>query len=161
MKSNTNWKAVAAAAMGASLLGGAAWAAQSDGAGAMAQSCQKVMGGAMSMMGGMSCCAPKTGAEQPAQPAQAEQEAQVQRATVVINDGYTPNKVNVQAGKPLELTFESKGDGCANTVSIPALKQSFTLQNGEKKTLTFTPKKGQAIAFVCGMGMYRGQIAAR
>lgn len=158
MNRNTNWKAVAGAALGTGLLNGAAWAAQSGSAGAMAQSCQKVMGGAMSRMGGMSCCAPKTGAEQPAQ---AEQEAQVQRATVVINDGYTPNKVNVQAGKPLELMFESKGDSCANTVSIPALKQTFTLQSGGKKTLTFTPKKGQTIAFACGMGMYRGQIVAR
>ena len=158
MKRNTNWKVGAGVALGASLLAGAAWATQSGNAGTMAQGCQKMMGGAMSMMSGsMSCCARKGGASQPAQ---ATQDKDTQRASITIEDGYKPATVNVQAGKPLELTFVAKGDSCANTVSIPSLKQSFTLKNGEKKIITFTPKKGTT-TFSCAMDMYRGQLVAK
>ena len=157
MKRNTNWKAIAGVALGAILLGGAAWAAQSGNAGVMTQGCQKMMGGAMSMMSGMSCCARKDGA---AQPTEAKQSKDVQRATVTINGGYEPATINVKAGKPLTLTFVSKGESCANAVSIPSLKQSFTLKNGEKKSITVTPKKGTT-TFSCAMGMYEGKVVAK
>ncbi len=156
MKHNMK-KAAAGAVLGASLFSGAAWAAQAGGAGAVMQGCQKMMGGAMSMMGGMSCCAPKGGGSQPAQ---ASQSKDVQRATVTIKDGYEPSTINVKAGKPVELTFLSKSDSCANSVSIPALDKTCTLENGGKTTITFTPKKGTT-AFRCAMGMVRGQVIAR
>ncbi len=157
MKHNTNFKNMVGIALGASLIGGAAWAAQSGNIGTMAQGCQKMMGGAMSMMGGMSCCAPKTDA---GAAAEAKQDAQLQRATITVNDGYTPGTVNVQVGKPLELTFVARGQSCANTVLIPVLKQTFSLKSGEKKTLSFTPQKGTT-TFRCSMGMYGGQIVAK
>ena len=157
MKHNTNGKTMAGIALGASLLGGAAWAAQSGNAGTMAQGCQKIMGSAMSRMGGMSCCAPKGSA---GQPAAATQSQDIQRATVTIKDGYTPSTINVKAGKPVELTFIGKGSSCANTVNIPALDKTLTLKDGEKKTLTFTPKKGQTLAFACPMNMFKGEVVA-
>ena len=158
MKRNTNWKVGAGVALGASLLAGAAWATQSGNAGTVAQGCQKMMGGAMSMMSGsMSCCARKGDASQPAQ---ATQDKDTQRATITIEDGYKPATVNAKAGKPLTLTFVSKGESCANAVHIPSLKQSFTLKKGEKKSITFTPQKGTT-AFACGMGMYRGKVVAK
>ncbi len=154
MKRNTNWKAVAGVALGTSVIGGVAWAAQSGNAGTMAQGCQKMMG---SMMSGMSCCAPKGGA---AQPAQATQSRDIQRAAVTIQDGYSPAAINVKADKPMELTFLAKGQSCANTVSIPALGKTLALKDGEKTTVTFTPQKGTT-AFSCAMGMYRGQVVAK
>ncbi len=157
MKRNTSWKVVAGVALGASLLGGAAWATQAGNAATMAQGCHKMMGGAMSMMQGMSCCARKGSASQPAE---AKQDKNVQRATVTIRDGYEPATINVKAGKPVELTFLSNGDSCANTVSIPSLDKTLTLKKGEKTTVTLTPKKGTT-TFSCAMGMYRGQIVAK
>ncbi len=86
----------------------------------------------------------------------------VQRVTVTIDgSGYKPATVNVKAGQPVRLTFLSKGSSCANTVNIPALKKTLVLKTGQKKILTFTPKKGQTLAFACGMGMYKGRIVAR
>ena len=150
MKRNTNWKAMAGVALGTSVLGGAAWAAQSGKAGTM-------MNGAMNMMSGMSCCAPKSSA---GQPTQATQSQDAQRATVTIKNGYTPATINVRAGKPVQLTFVGKRESCANAVSIPALGKTLTLKDGEKTTVTFTPQKGTT-TFSCAMGMYRGQVVAK
>jgi plastocyanin domain-containing protein len=153
MTYNTNWNMVVGLALGASLLGGVAWAVQPSNAGTMA-SCQKMMGTAMS---GMSCCAPKTVT---GKTEQATQGKDVQRATIFINGGYEPSTINVKAGKPLELVFTAKGESCANSVSIPTLGKTLTLKDGEKTTIRFTPKKGTT-TFSCEMGMYRGQVIAQ
>lgn len=60
----------------------------------------------------------------------------------------------------MQLTFISQGSSCADTVNFPALNQTLTVKDGEKTTLTFTPKKGTTV-FNCAMGMYRGQIVAK
>ncbi len=86
----------------------------------------------------------------------------VQRVTVTIDgSGYKPATVNVRAGQPVQLTFVSKGDSCANTVSIPDLKKTLSLKTGQKKTVTFTPRKGQTIAFACSMKMFKGKVTAK
>ena len=85
-----------------------------------------------------------------------------QCVTVVVDgSGYKPAAVKVRAGQPVQLTFVSKGNSCANSVSIPALKKRLTLKPGQKKTVTFTPKKGQTIAFACSMKMYQGKVVAK
>lgn len=162
MKRNTSERVMTGIALSATLLVGGAWATQSSNVGTsvgtMAQNCQKMVGGAMGRMQRMSCCAPK---ESGGPTADATQSKDVQRATVTIQDGYTPATLNVKAGKPMELTFVSKGDSCANTVSIPTLDKTLTLKNGQKTIITFTPKEGKTLNFACGMGMYQGKIVAK
>ena len=80
---------------------------------------------------------------------------------MVDGNGYKPASVNVKAGQPVQLTFVSKGDGCTNTVNFPSLKKSLSLNRGDKKTLTYTPKKGQTLAYICGMQMFKGKVVAR
>ena len=86
----------------------------------------------------------------------------VQNVTVTIDgSGYHPSAVNVKAGAPVRLTFVSKGESCGNGVVIPALKTTFHLKVGQKKTVVFTPKKGQIIAFACSMNMFKGKVVAK
>lgn len=86
----------------------------------------------------------------------------VQKATVVIDGGYSPAKLNVKAGRPVQLTFVRKGtDGCGEVVQFPSLKLKRTLKKGEKTTVTFTPTKSGPLHFTCGMEMYRGQLVVR
>ncbi len=86
----------------------------------------------------------------------------VQHVTVnVTSSGYSPSTVSVKAGQPVHMTFISKGEGCVNGIRIPALRQSIDLKRGQKKEITFTPKKGQAIAFACKMNMFKGKIVAK
>ena len=86
----------------------------------------------------------------------------VQKVTInVTSSGYSPATVTLKAGRPVHMTFVSKGGGCANDIVIPALKKKFTLAPGQKKMLDFTPKKGQTIAFACSMNMFKGKVVAR
>lgn len=92
----------------------------------------------------------------------ASRNAQVQRATVVVDGEYQPAQVSVKAGRPVELTFIRKEkSGCGNVVEIPSLKLKRALTVGRKTTVTFTPAKPGKIAFTCGMGMYQGTILVR
>ena len=85
-----------------------------------------------------------------------------QNITVTIDgNGYHPSSVKLKAGKPVHMTFISKGESCANGVSIPALKKNFNLKPGQKTEVVFTPKKGQTIAFACSMKMFKGKAVAR
>ena len=85
-----------------------------------------------------------------------------QDVTVTITSkGYSPSSINVKGGQKVHMTFVSKGDGCGNAVTIPALKKSFTLKKGEKKSIAFTPKKGQTINFACSMKMFKGKVVAK
>ena len=101
----------------------------------------------------------QTATKKPTQPAP---KPAVQKATVTINGGYSPATLNVTAGRPVEITFVRKSAaGCDGELVIPALKVNKTLKQGEKTVVKFTPKKGQTIAFACGMNMYKGQVVAK
>ena len=85
-----------------------------------------------------------------------------QKVTVVVDgNGYTPSTLQVKAGQPVALTFDSKGESCGNIVVIPALNKTAKLKVGEQKTINFTPKAGQTVAFACSMKMFKGEISAR
>jgi hypothetical protein len=84
----------------------------------------------------------------------------IQRDTVVINRGYTPSIITVKGGVPLQLTFVSTGNSCANSLTIPSLNKTIALKSGQSRSITFTPKKNETIDYNCTMEMYRGQIVA-
>lgn len=87
---------------------------------------------------------------------------QDQHVTVIVDEkGYHPATFSVKAGREVHLTFVSKGGGCANDISIPALKKTFKLKPGQKREVVFTPKKGQTIAFACTMKMFKGKVTAK
>lgn len=89
-------------------------------------------------------------------------DASAQKMTVVVDErGYTPATVKVKAGQPVELTFDSQGESCGNTVVIPALDKTVKLKVGEKQTINFTPQAGQTLAFACSMKMFKGEVVAR
>ena len=86
----------------------------------------------------------------------------VQNVTVTVDgSGYHPATLNLKAGRPVHLTFVSRGESCANSISIPALKKTFTLKPGQKREVVFTPKKGQTVAFACSMNMFKGKVVAK
>lgn len=94
--------------------------------------------------------------------ARASQKGKSQNITITVDgSGYHPSMVNLKAGKPVHMTFVSKGEGCANSISIPALKKTINLKKGQKKEIAWTPKKGQTVAFACSMKMFKGKAVAK
>ena len=78
--------------------------------------------------------------------------------TEQIATGYKPSRVRVQAGIPVIWTIISRNSySCASSISIPSLRISRRLQEGEN-VIEFTPAKPGIIKFSCSMGMFTGSI---
>ncbi|MEO6508742.1 MAG: sulfite exporter TauE/SafE family protein [Patescibacteria group bacterium] len=85
----------------------------------------------------------------------------VNAQTITIDsDGYTPNNISVKAGSPVTLNIKNKGGvGCTQTFTIPKFGIQKVVSIGQSDTIQFTaPKEKGDLAFMCGMGMIRGNI---
>ena len=95
---------------------------------------------------------------------QAHKSSQVQtaqKATIVVNNGFSPSTVTVKAGQPVRLVFDTKEKGCIDTVVFDKMHLKKSLKNGTKTVVTFTPKKAGTYGFHCAMNMMKGQIVAK
>ena len=85
----------------------------------------------------------------------------VEEATIYIeNKGYSPKEINVKRGSKVTLKLINKDAySCSQQFVIPKLGIEKLVAPNESAELTFTaPDKSGQIAFMCGMGMYRGVI---
>ncbi len=79
----------------------------------------------------------------------------------VTPEGFSPNRVEVQAGVPIELVFTRKTDKtCATEVVVPSLKLKKALPLNEPVTIALTPEKDE-VSFACGMNMLRGKLVVK
>jgi Cu+-exporting ATPase len=120
------------------------------------------MAGASPSQDGQTCCAGMM-AMQPGQDSEkstsAKQSKGVQKATITINNGYSPSSIKVKKGSPVELTFVGgKNIGCGGTVVFKSLKISKSVAVGKSVVIKFTPTKKGEIPFTCGMGMLSGKV---
>jgi plastocyanin domain-containing protein len=77
----------------------------------------------------------------------------------VTKDGFEPSKVTLRAGTPARLTFVRTTDQtCATEVAMPSLKIKRPLPLNKPVAIEFTPAKAGTVDFVCGMGMFKGNI---
>ena len=108
--------------------------------------------------GGMSCCGGMTSSGSQA----AKAIKGIQKATVIIDGGYSPSTITLKKGQPVELTFTRKEkSGCGGTVVIKSLNMSKDVASGKSATFKFTPKKAGDISFTCGMGMLQGKLIVK
>ncbi len=78
----------------------------------------------------------------------------------ITSSGYSPGSINVKSGAKIKLTLNNTtGGGCIQSFVIPKLGVQQVVREGTTQTVEFTApdQKGQ-IAFMCGMGMFRGVI---
>ena len=84
-----------------------------------------------------------------------------QKATIVVNNGFSPSTVTVKAGQPVRLVFDTKEKGCIDTVVFDKMHLKKSLKNGTKTVVMFTPKRAGTYAFHCAMNMMKGQVVAK
>lgn len=77
-----------------------------------------------------------------------------------LQNGYSPNSVSVPAGADVVMTLKNtSGSGCIQSFVIPKLGVQKVVRVGTSETVQFkAPSERGQIAFMCGMGMYRGVI---
>jgi sulfite exporter TauE/SafE len=81
--------------------------------------------------------------------------------TIIIqNNGYSPRRVSVKAGSIVKLKLvNEEGYSCAQAFTIPKLKIQKFVTPGTQAEIEFrAPNQKGTLAFMCGMGMYRGEI---
>jgi plastocyanin domain-containing protein len=80
----------------------------------------------------------------------------VQYITITAQAGYSPRMSLAKSGIPTKLIVKTNGTyDCSSSLVIRSLNYRNTLPNtGETTIDAGTPKKGDTIQGVCGMGMY-------
>lgn len=85
----------------------------------------------------------------------------VEEATIEIDEiAYNPESITVKAGSNVKLNIVNKaGNGCIQAFTIPKLGIRKIVRLGTSDTIEFTaPKNPGKLAFMCSMGMFRGEI---
>lgn len=79
---------------------------------------------------------------------------------IVVDGGvYSPARIEVAAGQPVQLRFLRKDPSpCAEKVLFDELGIAADLPVGKPVEVTVTPKAAGEYAFTCQMQMYRGTL---
>jgi plastocyanin domain-containing protein len=84
-----------------------------------------------------------------------------QSVRIVVEGGYSPSVVTVEAGRPVRLEFERReSSGCTEEVVVPDFGIRTFLPAHQVTPVQFTPVKPGTYEFTCGMGMVRGRLIA-
>ena len=85
-----------------------------------------------------------------------------QSVRIVVDGGYSPSVVTVEAGRPVRLEFERReSSGCTEEVVVPDFGIRTFLPAHQVTPVQFTPVRPGTYEFTCGMGMVRGRLVAR
>jgi plastocyanin domain-containing protein len=84
----------------------------------------------------------------------------VQYVTVTAKGGYSPRVTEIKGGLPTKLVVKTDGTyDCSASLVIRSVGFQKILQpTGEEVIDLGTPKSGEKVQGVCGMGMYNFQI---
>jgi Cu+-exporting ATPase len=83
----------------------------------------------------------------------------VQRVTVTVRGGYSPDVISVRQGVPLEMVFDRQESGdCTSRVVFPDLAVSAALPAFGRTTVRLDPARAGSFGFACGMNMIHGTL---
>jgi len=82
-----------------------------------------------------------------------------QEARVIVDRGYRPSRIELEAGVPTTLRFERHGDDpCTEMLVSELWPTAHRLVARGETAIRFTPQCPGRFAFTCGMGMYSGEL---
>lgn len=85
-----------------------------------------------------------------------------QEATVVVDRGYVPSRIELEAGVPAVLRFDRRDDdACTELLVCELLPSEHRLVARRETAIHFTPQRPGRYSFTCGMGMYSGELVVR
>ncbi|MGK7953566.1 MAG: cupredoxin domain-containing protein [Xenococcaceae cyanobacterium] len=86
----------------------------------------------------------------------------IQSVDIVVDGGYTPDRIEVRAGEPVKLNFFRKDpSSCLEQVLLPDFNKALDLILDRTTSVEILPEKPGEYTFTCGMNMYRGVIKAK
>ena len=86
----------------------------------------------------------------------------VREVDVEVRGAYDPDRVEVEAGRPVRLTFVRKETNpCTEQVVFPDFGIVRDLPVGQPTPVELTPAKAGEFEFHCGMNMVRGRLIVK
>jgi plastocyanin domain-containing protein len=86
----------------------------------------------------------------------------VQEIDVVVQGGYSPDRIEVMQGRPVRLNFLRKeSTSCTEQVILADFYIAKELPQDRTVPVEFTPEKPGEFVFHCGMNMVRGTIVVK
>jgi plastocyanin domain-containing protein len=86
----------------------------------------------------------------------------VQEIRVVVKDGYHPDTILVESGRPVRLQFfRDETADCSAQLQFETLGIQETLEPFRTTTVEFTPTTPGDYPFRCGKGVLRGRVVAQ
>jgi plastocyanin domain-containing protein len=81
--------------------------------------------------------------------------------TIAVLGGYSPSRIRVAAGRPVQLEFDrQETSSCSEEIVFPDFGIRKFLPAHQKTTITITPPAPGTYEFTCGMSMLRGRVIA-
>ncbi len=88
--------------------------------------------------------------------------AGVQQVDIMVKGGYTPNIIEVEHGKPVQLNFYRDEEGtCSEELLLPDFNIRRDLAPFKTTAIEFLPKQAGTFEFTCGMHMLRGSLVVK
>ncbi|WP_319420926.1 cupredoxin domain-containing protein [Pleurocapsa sp. FMAR1] len=85
----------------------------------------------------------------------------IQEVDILVDGGYTPDRIEVIAGEPVRLNFYRQDpSSCLEQVLLPDFNKALDLSLNQTTSVEIVPEKPGEYTFTCGMNMYRGVIKA-
>jgi P-type Cu+ transporter len=86
----------------------------------------------------------------------------VQEAQIEVRGSYSPDRIEVEAGRPVRLTFvRREANPCTEQVIFPDFGVVQELPVGRPVPIEFTPDRPGEFEFHCGMNMVRGRLVVK
>jgi plastocyanin domain-containing protein len=86
----------------------------------------------------------------------------LQEARVEVRGSYSPDRIEVEAGRPVRLTFvRREANPCTEQVILPDFGVVKDLPVDRPVPVEFTPSRPGEFEFHCGMNMVRGRLVVK
>ncbi|MBC6698197.1 cupredoxin domain-containing protein [Hymenobacter puniceus] len=86
----------------------------------------------------------------------------VQQVDITVKGGYSPDIIEVERGKPVQLSFyRDEENSCSEELLMPDFSVRRDLPAFKTTLVELLPQQAGTFAFTCGMGMLRGSLVVK
>ena len=86
----------------------------------------------------------------------------VQEVAITVKGGYSPDIIEVERGKPVQLSFyRDEENSCSEELLMPDFSIRRDLPAFKTTLVELLPKEAGTFTFTCGMGMLRGSLVVK
>ena len=86
----------------------------------------------------------------------------VQEVAITVKGGYSPDVIEVERGKPVQLNFyRDEENSCSEELLMPDFNIRRDLPAFKTTLVELLPQQAGRFEFTCGMGMLRGSLVVK